>query len=269
MMVAVFGILGIFCVLSILCWLVKDVRRSIRPAPEPEKPTKLDQLIETYMKSDPLDVSATIEFLMEAEVLKDPFVEAPRRLDGTPGPPRKPSSATIMDDIANVYAVPSHMFGEAGACRMCGFVGTLGGGVCKLCGHRQYKERFYVTDANGNRLGTYARKQEAVEAGYELQKLHRPDLIAYVFDEQTGKGERVASAPRTIDDIREEHGRKRKHPRRDAKGRFCKAPEPVYASYDAYVKDELERKYASIHPMDEPYPIEMIRPALPGRTIRD
>jgi hypothetical protein len=51
------------------------------------KPTKLDKLIAAYMKRDTLDPTSTINFLLEADKLTNPFDEAPML------PPPKPSDA--------------------------------------------------------------------------------------------------------------------------------------------------------------------------------
>ncbi len=96
-----------------------------------DKPTKLDKLIEAYMRQDTLDPSATIDFLMKADGLSDPFADAPAPV--RPPPPKPSDAATsarppwartgnearlqklhhhAMNDLARAYKVNAHDMGS-------------------------------------------------------------------------------------------------------------------------------------------------------------
>lgn len=101
------------------------------PKLEQHKLTKLDALVERYLKQDPCDPSSTIDFLMGAESLSDPFTEAreverqpPQSRDLVPIPripfrgEKRPQRERhgdfkelhrhVMDELARAYAVPTH-----------------------------------------------------------------------------------------------------------------------------------------------------------------
>ena len=63
----------------------------------PKKPTNLDKLIAAYMKRDTCDPTSTINFLLDADNLKNPFDEAPIL------PPPKPSDAAYSARPHRVY----------------------------------------------------------------------------------------------------------------------------------------------------------------------
>jgi len=250
----VFGVLGFSVVLVLF---VKDVDRTIQPVPSPlQTPTtNLERLIKQYMKRDACDPTSTINFLLEADKLKDPFEEAPIL------PPPKPADAatsakppcvqcgklhkgrsneehkSLEDDIMSAFGVPTHYLGGE-PCSQCGYPDTVGGGVCKLCGHHA---RWRITDVNGHVMREFGSEQRAIKCAYRMQKEEGIDF--YVIDDR-GRRKIVAKPPRLIEEII----KKPKVPYRDANGRFCKAPDP----FDEYC--------ASIHPLDEPYPIEIIQP---------
>ena len=134
---------------ALLGWLIFDVRKSIKgekrhhfadlegrygwneDGPR-DKPTKLEARIAKYMEADPLDPSATLEFLMEVDALKDPFADAPdwaQKIEDKRKalPPPKPSDAatsarppwarkgpvySVMDDLARAYSMNAHYMGE-------------------------------------------------------------------------------------------------------------------------------------------------------------
>jgi hypothetical protein len=66
-----------------------------------EKPTKMDFLVEEYMKMDPLDPAATTSFLLQASDLQDPFAEG--REEFLFGSPHLSPGQQIVDDIAKHY----------------------------------------------------------------------------------------------------------------------------------------------------------------------
>ena len=96
--------------------------------------TKLDQIIDLYMKADPKDPSATIDFLMAVDACEDPYEvyrkPPPERVvfypplmpsdSSTSARPRRQPKPTpihhVMDDLARsyqmMYGVPTHHFGS-------------------------------------------------------------------------------------------------------------------------------------------------------------
>ena len=102
--------------------------------------TKLDQIIDLYMKADPKDPSATIDFLMAVDACENPYEvyrkppPPPERVVFYPPPmpsdsstsarPRRQPKPTlmhhVMDDLARsyqmqmMYEVPTHHFGSQG-----------------------------------------------------------------------------------------------------------------------------------------------------------
>jgi hypothetical protein len=229
---------------------------SIQPTNEQQRirPTKLDRLIEAYMKSDPADVSATIEFLLGAETLTDPFAEAPAPAFN---PPPKPSDAAtsarpakfrrgaydVIDDLERSYAMTYGVPTFALQCQLCGEIGSFSSGTCHACGGRATHPSWVIWH-EGSGVDYYDKQKMEVDA-YRMQKAGNKITV---FD-SNGKQLFVAPSPRLIQE---------RHRTRDKRGRFVKQS-----------KHDCECGLCSgtgmIYPMDEPYPI---RPPLPGKLIR-
>lgn len=85
-----------------------------------DKPTKLDKLIEEYMAQDTLDPSSTINFLMEADALKDPFADAPEWAQKIEAKRAKRALCKdhqhimehVGNDLARAYALNTHYMGS-------------------------------------------------------------------------------------------------------------------------------------------------------------
>lgn len=119
---------------------------------------------------------------------------------------------------------------------MCGSVGTVGGGVCKLCGYRRKDPRDWsVVDSNGFNVEMALDERGAMERAYKKG-------YPYIRNEQTGKRLKVTFKPTMVKSECKQC--------RDARGRFTK-----------------KREVLSIMPMDEPNPMEIIRSSLPATTI--
>lgn len=220
-------------------------------------PTNLDTLVEKYMAADPADMTATIDFLVAAEGLKpeDCFKEASVVMKAMPigrvAEHTKPGLGKqtdaevkagqmydVMDDLARAYTmtygVPTHSL----QCELCGQIGSFSNGACHACGGRAAHHPSWAIWFDG-RAVDYLDKRRMEEDAYQLQKDGKKITI---FD-SNGKQIFVAPAPKMLKSECKQC--------RDAKGRFTK-----------------KREVLSIHPMDEPYPIERITP-WPGKTIRD
>lgn len=197
------GLTGIFVIIVLMTWLVKDIHRSIQPDKSLRIKTKLDALIATYMQRDTFDSSSTITFLMEVDALEDPFVEAPML------PPRSRrmrlrAQGPSANSVVGIESVGPWTIVDA-----------QGGNV---------DDRFKAM--------SYDNKQDAIEDAYELQKRSGK---SWVIRDALGRRLTVSPPPQMLKGEYKQC--------RDAKGRFTK-----------------KREVYSIHPLDEPYPVEMMPP---------
>ncbi len=216
---------------------------------ESAKPTKLDKLIKAYMAQDALDPTSTINFLIEVDGLEDPFAEAlmlpppkPKDAATSARPPRyqkknvgNATMYSVMDDLMRAYSVPTHSL----QCQLCGQIGSFSGGACHACGGRATATHpsWAIWSDDGSVVDYFDKRKMEVDA-YQLQKQGKKITI---FD-SNGKQLFVAPPPQLFKEEMKQL--------RDNKGRFKK-----------------KEKACSIHPLDEPYPIERITP-WPGETVR-
>lgn len=152
--------------------------------------TKLDHTVEQYMKRDPFDATATIDFLMDTDELENPFSLVPAK----ELPPRAWHSwheDSVKHAIKTVYAEPAPQMD----CDTCGIL-LIGSGIsrCTTCQrqwdaqklkvrHRDAKGRFCkapptisISDAGQRWFEAQSKKQETENTIMYLKQIgiHSP-----------------------------------------------------------------------------------------------
>lgn len=106
---------------------------------------------------------------------------------------------------------------------------------------RSIRRKWAVVDQNGREYGVFDSESIATTCAYQLSDHGKPMFLV----DDYGRRKHVAERPHLI----------------------AEEGTPYNSWYDKLVQEEIKQAYERIHPMDEPYPVEIIRPPLPGKQI--